>query len=108
MPIPSAVAHGVFTEARIAHILLTEIPWLHEQGWPEDRDVEIPRPTPRIRIILNLLLEGQTRQAIASHLNISLNRVQGYIREIYPFFGVESYAQPICRFQHGAEGDRRL
>ena len=94
-------------EARIAHIILTEIPWLHEQGWPEDRDVEIPRLTPRQRVILNLLLEGQTRKAIANHLNISLNTVQGYIRQIYSFFSVQSHAQLIRRFQQGNGGDRR-
>ncbi len=39
-------AHGKpeFTprDVRIAHIVLTEIPWLHEQGWPEDRGTSVP------------------------------------------------------------------
>jgi DNA-binding CsgD family transcriptional regulator len=94
-------------ESRIAHIVLSEIPWLHDQGWPEDRGVDVPRLTPRQRVILNLLLEGQTRKAIAAHLSISLNTVQGYIRQIYRFFGVQSHAHLIRRFQRGNGGDRQ-
>ena len=94
-------------ESRIVHIILTEILWLHEQGWPEDRDVEIPRLTPRQRVILNLLLEGQNRKTIVSHLNISLNTVQGYSRKIYTFFGVQSHAHLIHRFQQGNGADQR-
>jgi DNA-binding CsgD family transcriptional regulator len=94
-------------ESRIAHIVLSEIPWLHEQGWPEDRGVDVPRLTPRQRVTLNLLLEGQNRKSIAAHLNISLNTVQGYIRQIYTFFGVTSHFQLVRRFQQGNGGDWR-
>ncbi len=30
-------------EKEIAHIVLTEVPWLHALGWPEDRGTERPR-----------------------------------------------------------------
>ena len=63
--------------------------------------------SPRQRVILNLLLEGQSRKAIARHLAISLNTVQGYIRRIYSFFGVQSHAHLIRRFQQGNGGDQR-
>jgi DNA-binding CsgD family transcriptional regulator len=92
-------------ESRMAHIILSEVPWLHEQGWPQDRGVQVPRLSPRQRVTLNLLLEGQSRKAIAAHLNISINTVHGYSREIYRFFNVQSHAHLIRRFQQGNGGE---
>ena len=45
-------------ESRIVHIMLSEIPWLHEQGWPEDRGVHVPALSKRQRLTLNLLING--------------------------------------------------
>jgi DNA-binding CsgD family transcriptional regulator len=87
--------------SRIVHIALTEVPWLHEQGWPEDRGVTAPTLSKRERLALNLLTSGQNRKQIAAHMNISINTVQGYIKDIYSHFGVHSQAELMSRFYEG-------
>lgn len=98
---------GDFSERdrRIAHILLSEVPWLHEMGWPEDRGSTVPKLYARQRIILNLLLEGLDRKSIALHLGISVNTVSGYCKEIYRHFRVNSQAALMARFYLGNGGD---
>jgi len=92
-------------ECRIAHIVLTEVPWLHEQGWPEDRGVTVPRLSPRQRAILNLLLDGRSRKEVGAHFALSENTVAGYQKAIYRHFGVNSHAALMRRFQQGDGGD---
>jgi DNA-binding CsgD family transcriptional regulator len=92
-------------EARIAHIILTEVSWLHEQGWPEDRGVTVPRLSPRERLILNMLLDGRARKEIADCLGLSENTVSGYQKSIYRHFKVNSHATLMRRFQLGDGGD---
>jgi DNA-binding CsgD family transcriptional regulator len=86
-------------EIQITHILLTECGWLHEQGWPEDRAASIPKLYPRQRMVLNLLLQGCSRQIIAEHLGISINTVSGYVKAVYRHFDVKSHAGLMRRFQ---------
>ncbi len=93
-------------ESRIAHIILSEVPWLHEQGWPEDRGISVPKLSPRLRLILNLLLDGRSRKDIANHLALSENTVSGYQKTIYRHFGVNSHAALMRRFQQGDGGDQ--
>lgn len=92
-------------ESRIAHIVLTEVPGLHEQGWPEDRGVTVPRLTPRARLVLNLLLDGRGRKEIADRLGIRENTVAGYQKQIYRHFQVKSHAALMRRFRTGDGGD---
>jgi DNA-binding CsgD family transcriptional regulator len=92
-------------DVRIAHIVLTEVPWLHEQGWPEDRGVGVPRLSKRLRFALNLLILGQSRKEIAANMNISVNTAQGYIKDIYRFFQVNSQAELMHKFHQGNGSD---
>lgn len=93
-------------ESRIAHILLSELPWLHEQGWPIDRGVTVPRLSPRLRLVLNLLLDGRTRKEMAASLSLSEYTIAQYQRAVYRHFGVRSHATLLRRFQMGDGGDR--
>lgn len=93
-------------ECRIAHVVLSEVPWLHEQGWPEDRGATVPRLSPRRQLVLNLLLEGRSRKDVAAALSLSENTVATYQKDIYRHFGVSSHATLIHRFRHGDGGDR--
>jgi len=97
-----------FTErqARMAHIILTEVPWLHLMGWPEDRGVTVPQLSRRPRIVLNLLLEGLDRKTIADRLDLSVHTVNDYCKEVYRHFGVNSQAALMSRFHRGNGGDR--
>ena len=88
-------------DSLIAHIILSEVPWLHEQGWPEDRGVTVPKLSRRQRQALNLLTVGRSRKQIADEMNISMNTVQGYIKDIYRHFNVNSQAELMSRFFSG-------
>lgn len=93
-------------EARIAHVVLSEVPWLHEMGWPEDRGATVPKLSSKLRLVLNMLLDGRSAKDIASHLAISGNTVSGYKKEVYRHFRVNSHADLLRRFQQGDGGDR--
>lgn len=70
-------------ECRIAHGLLTEVPWLHAMGWPEDKCAEIAKFSPRIWLVHEMLLQGFSRREIARHLDLSPETVIGYVKEIF-------------------------
>ena len=97
--------HFADRETRIAHILLSEVPWLHFRAFPEQGNLEIARLYPRHRTILNLLCEGWNRKKIADHLELSINTVHGYVKAIFQHFGVHSQAELISRFTKGDGGD---
>jgi DNA-binding CsgD family transcriptional regulator len=92
-------------ESRIAHILLSEVPWLHFRAFPDRQSLEIARLYPRHRTILNLLCEGWNRKKIADHLQLSVNTVHGYVKAIFQHFGVHSQAELLSRFTKGDGGD---
>ncbi|MFK8253855.1 helix-turn-helix transcriptional regulator [Ancylobacter terrae] len=93
-------------EARIAHVLLSELPWLHEAGWPLDRGASVPRLSPRLRLVLNLLLDGRSRKEMASSLSLSEYTIAQYQQAVYQHFGVHSHATLLKRFRMGDGGDR--
>lgn len=93
-------------ETKIAHIVLSEVPWLHEEGWPEDRGATLPGLSPRRLLVLNLLLEGRARKDIATSLSLTENTVATYQKAIYRHFGVNSQAALMHRFRHGDGGDK--
>jgi len=85
-------------ERKIAHIVLTEVSWLHALGWPEDLGAKVPSLPPRCRLVLNFLLEGHGRKFIADELGISIHTVSGYVKDIYAAFRVQSHAELMRRF----------
>ncbi|WP_193213236.1 response regulator transcription factor [Luteolibacter marinus] len=91
-------------ESRIAHVVLLEVPWLHF----DIPGIDTPplRMGPRLRQVLNLLIQGASRKEIASHLGISIHTVSGYCKELYAKFKVNSHAELVSRFSHGDGGDR--
>lgn len=93
-------------EARIAHIVLTEVPWLHEAGLPHLAALPTPTLPPRCRLILNQLVRGTSRKNIAAELDLSVQTVNGYLRKIFKHFGVHSQAELVARFSKGDGRDR--
>lgn len=85
-------------ERQIAHILLSEVPWLHATGWPEDFGVQTPTLSRKKRLVLHLLLEGNSRKIVADQLELSVHTVCDYVKEIYQTFGVRSHAELMRRF----------
>ncbi|MBX3740797.1 MAG: helix-turn-helix transcriptional regulator [Akkermansiaceae bacterium] len=93
-------------EARICHILLSEVPWLHFQSFPGQEGREITRLFPRHRTVLNCLCEGWGRKKIADYLGISENTVNEYVKTVFLHFQVHSQAELIARVSTGDGGDR--
>lgn len=92
-------------DARIAHILLSEVSWLHGQDWPEDRGETVVKLPPRQRVVLNAMIQGWNRKKIADHLGLSVNTVHGYAKNIFQHFQVHSQAELVSRFSWGDGGD---
>ena len=92
-------------EAKIAHIILSEIPWLHFTAYPDQASQDITRLYPRHRTVLNLLGDGWNRKKSAAHLGISENTVHGYVEDIFKHFGVHSQSELLARFTQGDGGD---
>ena len=93
-------------EVRIAHILLSELAWLHVHQSPEAVLADVPRMSARQRLLLELLLQGQSRKFIAGQMGISINTVSAYARDIYRNFNVTSQPQLVRRFFRGDGGDK--
>lgn len=91
-------------ETRIVHIVLSGVPWLHHDSFPDL--AFITRLYPRHRTILNLLCDGWNRKKIADHLGLSVNTVHGYSRTIFRHFGVHTQSELLSRFAYGDGGDQ--
>ncbi len=95
-------------EAKIAHILLSEVTWLHELAWPKHPRSDISALTPRLRTILGFLLLGKGRKQIADTTDLSIHTVNDYIKAIYESFDVHTQPELIRRFTEGDGGDSAL
>jgi DNA-binding CsgD family transcriptional regulator len=91
-------------EVKIAHIVLSEVPWLHDV-LPSGLGTVVTQLTPRLRITLNLLVEGQSRTQIAEHLGLSVATVDGYVKDVFRHFRVHSQPSLMARFSVGDGGD---
>lgn len=92
-------------ESRIAHILLSEVPWLHVKGWSSARDSKIPKLSPRRCTVMNFLVHGRSRAEIAHHLRLSRHTVDGYVKDVFRHFQAHSVPGLMARFQTGDGGD---
>lgn len=92
-------------DSRIAHIVLSEVPWLHAQSMPTEVQLKKQRLAPRERTTLNLLLEGLGRKQISKYMDISENTVAGYIKKVYRYYEVQSHAELMRYFREGDGGD---
>lgn len=88
-------------ECRIAHIILSEIPWLHHRTYTEGERHSLIRLAPRLRTVLNLLVSGHSRGDVAKNLGITVNTIHGYTKEIFRHFQVNSQAELVSRFTKG-------
>lgn len=94
-------------ERRIAHILLSEVDWLHTEGWPSELLVEATSVLPRSHIpMLSLLVHGDSRQEIAQLLQLSIHTVNSYVKQIFRHFGVNSQIELMKLFIYGDGNDQ--
>lgn len=88
-------------ERRLAHIMVSEVKWLHRAGVPEDAGDGVPELSPRLRTVFGLLLEGWTRKQMAEHLGLSVNTIAEYTKAVYRHFDVNGQKPLIHRFRVG-------
>lgn len=91
-------------DSQLAHIVLSNVPELHQHGLPEEHAAQLIRLAPRERMTLDLLVQGYTRAEIARHLEISLHTANDYAKSVFEYFEVHSQAALIARFRRGDGG----
>ncbi len=52
-------------ESQIAHIILSEVDWLHYGELPGDQGQKVPLLSPRQRVVLMMLVEARDKDPIA-------------------------------------------
>ena len=92
-------------ENRIAHVMLSSVPWLHNEAWPNHPRQRMGVLSPRLHTVINLLLQGMGRKQIAAQMGISIHTVNDYVKEVYSRFEVHSQSQLIRHFVQGDGGD---
>jgi DNA-binding CsgD family transcriptional regulator len=92
-------------QAKIAHILLSEVKWLHYADLPREEGRYVPKLTPRQRVVLIMLIEARDKDEIARLLHISPHTAKDHIKAVYQHFEVSSQLELIRRFRYGDGGD---
>jgi DNA-binding CsgD family transcriptional regulator len=88
-------------EAKIVHIISSEVRWLHESIVPGGATDTFPSLTPRQRQVQLLLMDGHPVKRVAHLLGISYHTADGYMKQLYQHYGVSSRAEMMRRFMHG-------
>ena len=92
-------------DRRIAHIITSEVPWLHHDAALAQRGDAIAPLSPRLRTVLTLMVDGRTIKQIAQALGLSPQTVADYTKLIHKRFGVRSRAQLLRYFMCGDGAD---
>jgi DNA-binding CsgD family transcriptional regulator len=87
-------------EVRLAHIVFSEVPWLHE-AVPAETGVSVHPISPRLQTVLTLLIDGQVPKEIARELELSVHTIRDYIKNIYRHFEVSGREELMRRFMVG-------
>lgn len=97
-----AASLGISPDAALGHLLdRQEI--IGNQDLPA-----VDELTPRMKTVINQLLQGMGRKQIATDMGISIHTLNGYVKEIYARFEVHSQSELIRRFVEGDGGDRSV
>ena len=86
---------------RIAHIILSNVEWLHAAGLP---DIELPKLsllTPTQRIVMIHLLNGKRRPEIAAVMGISPLTVKDHTSAVLRHYCVRDQLALVCKFRSG-------
>jgi DNA-binding CsgD family transcriptional regulator len=88
-------------ELTVMHLVLSQVPWLH-QGLENPELAEITLGlTPRQRQVLVQVLCGRTTRDIGTSLGISLHTVNDHIKAVLEGFGVRSRNELLSRYLSG-------
>ena len=88
-------------ERCIAHVMATEIDWLHREGTHIPAPSNMDQLSPRLREVLLMLLAGNNRKEIAQKLHLSPHTIADYLKLIYRHFKVKSRGELLAKFIAG-------
>lgn len=94
-------------DQRIAHVVFTEVAWLHSaEVTPEEDGSRVFPLSPSKQTVLTQLIDGKVPKEIAKNSELTVNTVRTYIRDIYRHFEVSGREELMRRFMTGDGGDR--
>jgi DNA-binding CsgD family transcriptional regulator len=77
-------------DTAVVELAIRGIPWLQAHGGQSVTSHDLAGLTPRQRTVMFMLLEGHTRKAIASRLEIAEETVGDHLKSVYRHFKVKS------------------
>lgn len=89
--------------ASLVHLVMSEVESLHADGLNLQVSAGIATLTPRQRIVLACLIDGQNIKEAASHLGLSPHTVTDHVKAIYKASNVSSRAELLNRFISGGK-----
>jgi len=92
-------------ESRIAHIIASEVGWIHLGSVPGVSTEEFGTLSPRLQTVLSLLVEGLAAKRIAFHMKIAEHTARDYIKDLYRRLDCKDRADLMRRFMVGDGGD---
>jgi DNA-binding CsgD family transcriptional regulator len=90
-------------ERCIAHLVASEIDWLHRAGSDLPGPAHVADLTPRQRQVLLLLLSGDSRKQVARKLEISEHTVTDHMKALHRHFNVNSRGELLALFMSGGQ-----
>lgn len=82
----------------ILNLALSSVSWMQPQVSETVPPESFVGLTPRQRVVMHKLLDGQSRKQIASHLGITLHTANDHIKAIYERFQVGSATELAAKF----------
>jgi ATP/maltotriose-dependent transcriptional regulator MalT len=88
-------------QRRIAHIVTGEVDWLHEDDKLGEVTLQVRPLPPSHRVVLTLLIEGQSLRQIADKLGRGYYTIKDHTKAIYQHFNVKSRPELFRHFMAG-------
>jgi DNA-binding CsgD family transcriptional regulator len=95
-------------EVCIAHVVMSEIDWLHRGGVDVPAKEHVNKLSNRQRQVLLQLLSGDSVKQIAQKLSLSAFTVNGHLKTIYERFHVSSRGELLAQFLAGGPVNNRV
>jgi len=90
------------TDLELVELVMSSVEWMKPKVSESVSPSTFVDLSPRLRSVMLLLLDGQSRKQIASSLSITLHTVNDHCKEIYHRFEVNSATELAARFLKSA------
>ncbi|QDT67375.1 Bacterial regulatory protein, luxR family [Planctomycetes bacterium MalM25] len=86
----------------LVDVVLDGADWVHaDDGLQESEAIDVAGLPRRHMVLLSLLIHGNSRQEIATLMELSINTVNSYTKTLFKHFGVQSQPELMQAFIHG-------